>query len=661
MTKIFQKIKGISFLAATFMLLTTACVDQEFDVPEPANIPVGEINTIADLRQLHLDNNTLPIAFTEDVSVFGVITMDGNSGNIYRTAFLQDETAAVSLRLMSPGGLYEGDSVRINLKGTRLGAYENMLQIDSVHVGNNVVKISTQKRVEPELTDINTLMTTPSMQGKLIRLEGVEFHQNELGQTLADSANLLSMNRILRDCTGNEIIVRTSGYASFANELVPAGNGSIVAILAQFRDDRQLFIRHMDEVQMNDERCPEPGEDMEIITISEIKQLQAQGASSIPANRRLEGVVISDIEYDNHPGQNLFLMDENGDGIALRFASFHEFALGDNLRVLVGSLPIERYAGLLQINNIPLGNGYLLGQAEIPAPTPTTLLNLENNFDDFESTLVYVENVVIPPTSAFEGNINISDGTGTVVLRTYDWASFAQTPVTEGVYNMVAIASYFNGVQLQLRSLSDLEYVGEYDPGQADLITLAELRSLFEDGATSVPANKSVEGIIISDVDNGNIFPSNAFFQDETGGIALRFTANSSFKLGDKIRISVGNIALSEFRGLLQINNIPLGNAQLLSTGNTVEPVVTTIDNLKNNMQTFESTLVRIVDATITGSTTFNGNTTITDSTGSILMFTRSDASFASSAVPSGPVNITAIATVYDNAQITIRNINDVD
>ncbi len=661
MNKILKKTSGLSVLIVFILLLVTACVDQEFDIPEPANIPVGEINTIADLRQLHIDNNTLPVKFTEDVSVFGVITMDGNSGNIYRTAFLQDETAAVSLRLMSPGGLYEGDSVRINLKGTRLGAYENMLQIDSVHVGNNVVKLGTQKIVEPELTDINTLMTNPSMQGKLIRLEGVEFHQNELGQTLADSAKLLSMNRILRDCTGNEIIVRTSGYARFANQTVPAGNGSIVAILARFRDDRQLFIRHMDEVEMDGERCPEPGEGMEIITISQIRELQAQGASSIPANKRLEGVVISDLEYDNHPGQNLFLMDEDGDGIALRFANFHDFNLGDNLRVLVGSLPIERYAGLLQVNNIPLGNGYVMGQAEVPAPTPTTLLNLTNNFEDFESTLVYIDNVVIPPTATFEGNISISDGTGTVVLRTYDWASFAEAPVTEGVYNMVAIASYFNGVQLQLRSLNDLEYVGEYDPGQADLITLANLRNLFEDGATTAPANKSIEGIIISDIDNDNITARNAYIQDETGGIALRFSANSSYKLGDKVRISVGNIELSEFRGLLQINNIPNGNAQLLSSGNTIEPVETTIQNLKNNMQTFESTLVRIVDATITGSSTFNGNTTITDSSGSIVMFTRSDASFASSAVPSGAVTITAIVTVFDVAQIAIRNLNDID
>jgi hypothetical protein len=657
----FQKILRLFVLLMAGTILMNGCVDKDFDAPDPLDIPLGEVHTIAELRQMFAAGGNQPIKFTEDVTVFGVITMDATSGNIYRSAFLQDETAAINLRLMSPGGLYQGDSLRLNLKGTTLGAFENMLQIDSVHVGNSIEKLATKVNVEPSVVNINTLLSNPGYQAKLVKLENVEFHNSELGQTFADPDNLIAHNRILRDCDGNQIIVRTSGYANFAGEPVPEGNGSIVAVLAQFRDDRQLYIRNIDEVVMDGDRCPIPGEDMDPITIAEIKELFNQGTTTVPPNRRLDGVVISDREHDNHPGQNLFLMDENGDGIALRFASFHDFNMGEEIRILAGSLPIERFNGLLQVSNIPLGNGVVLGEGTVPEPQNTTFENLITNFDDFESTLIRVENVIIPPAGTFSGNITVSDGTGEVIMRTYNWASFANTPVTPGIYNVIAIASYFNEVQIQLRSLDDLEFVDEYDPGETDLLTIAEIRDIYNDGGNSVPAGYSIEGVIISDKDNGNTTGRNAVIQDETAGIMLRFSAIHDLNLGDKVRVHVGTAELSEFNGLLQINNIPNGNASLLQTGVSVEPVETTIQNLLDNMDTFESTLVRIVNATLSGGSNFQGERTVNDGTGNIIMFTRNDATFAGESMPTDAVTLTAVVTVFNTPQIFIRNLNDIE
>ncbi|MBW6479311.1 MAG: hypothetical protein K0B37_07765 [Bacteroidales bacterium] len=657
----FQKILRLFVLLMAGIILMNGCVDKDFDAPDPLDIPLGEVHTIAELRQMFAAGGNQPIKFTEDVTVFGVITMDASSGNIYRSAFLQDETAAINLRLMSPGGLYQGDSLRLNLKGTTLGSYENMLQIDSVHVGNSIEKLSTMVDVEPALVNINTLLSDAGYQARLIKLENVEFHNNELGQTFADPDNLIAQNRILKDCDGNQIIVRTSGYANFAGAPIPDGNGSIIAVLAQFRDDRQLFIRNIDEVVMNDDRCPVPGEDMDPITIAEIKELFNQGTTSVPPNRRLEGVVISDREHDNHPGQNLYLMDENGDGLAIRFAAFHDYDLGDQIRILAGSLPISRFNGLLQISDIPLGNGVLLGDGVLPEPTLTTIDNLKSNFDNFESTLIRIENVVIPPAGTFNGNITVSDDTGEAIMYTYPYASFANTPVTPGIYNITVIASYYNQVQLLLRNLNDLEFVDEYDPGETDLLTIAEIRDIYNDGANSVPAGYSIEGVIISDKDNGNTTGRNAVIQDETAGIMLRFTSNHDLNLGDKVKVHVGTAELSEFNGLLQINNIPNGNASLLQTGVSVEPVETTIQNLLGNMDTFESTLVRIVNATITGGSNFQGERTVNDGTGNIIMFTRNDATFAGESLPTDAVTLTAVVTVFNTPQIFIRNLNDIE
>jgi hypothetical protein len=655
-----RTIKKIAFLMAG-VLLITGCVDKDFEAPDPLDIPIGDVHTLAELRQIFAAGGNEPIKFTDDVTVYGVITMDATSGNIYRSAFLEDETAAINLRLMSPGGLYQGDSVRLNLKGTTLGAYENMLQIDSIHVGNSIEKLATMVEVEPAVTNINTLLSDPSYQARLVKLENVEFDSGELGKTFADGENLVAHNRILKDCDGNQIIVRTSGYANFADETLPEGNGTLIAVLAQFRDDRQLYIRNLDEVMLDGERCPVPGEDMEPITIAEIKELFDQGTTIVPPNRRLEGVVISDREHDNHPGQNLYIMDENGDGLALRFAAFHDFNLGDQLRILAGSLPISRFNGLLQISDIPLGNGVVLGDGVLPEPQTLTIADLKNNFDDYESTLIHIENVVIPPAGSFNGNIIISDDTDEAIMYTYSYASFANTPVTPGIYNITAIASYYNQVQLLLRSLDDLEYLDEYDPGEENLYSIAEIRQFFNEGATSAPAGAEIEGVVISDKDNENLTGRNMIIQDETAGIVVRFLSNHDLNLGDEVKIHIGTAELSLYNGLLQINNIPNGNATVLESGVSVEPVVTTVANILDNMDTFESTLVKIQDASITGGSNFQGERTVDDGTGTIMLFTRNDATFAGEPLPAGQVALTVIVSYFNAPQVLMRNLDDIE
>ena len=56
------------------------------------------------------------------------------------------------------------------------------------------------------------------------------------------------------DCYGDSIIVRTSGYANFANKLLPEGNGTLIAIVSVYDSYDQLVIRSYDEVQLVNDR-----------------------------------------------------------------------------------------------------------------------------------------------------------------------------------------------------------------------------------------------------------------------------------------------------------------------------------------------------------------------------------------------------------------------
>jgi hypothetical protein len=64
--------------------------------------------------------------------------------------------------------------------------------------------------------DINTL----------VQLNGIEVAESDLGQTYSDAVNKVNTNRSLKDCSNKVIIMRTSGYASFAGNVMPQGNGS---------------------------------------------------------------------------------------------------------------------------------------------------------------------------------------------------------------------------------------------------------------------------------------------------------------------------------------------------------------------------------------------------------------------------------------------------
>ncbi len=245
----------------TAMLLMQGCIHDDFEEPPLSDIPVGTVLTIGDLRDMY---DGEPILFDDDYSVFATVTMDDKSGNIYRNAYVQDETGAINLRLQAPGGIYQGDSVRIYLRGTEVGPYQQMMQIDNVNVDKNIVKLATGKHIEPTTMRIPDIDT--HQQGRLVKLENVQFDVNDVGLPFADSENLQALNRMLEDCQGNRIIVRTSGYANFADELVPELNGTVIAVISQYRSDFQLLIRNINELEMNNPRCEDDDHDVDPVT-----------------------------------------------------------------------------------------------------------------------------------------------------------------------------------------------------------------------------------------------------------------------------------------------------------------------------------------------------------------------------------------------------------
>ena len=330
------------------------------------------------------------------------------------------------------------------------------------------------------------------------------------------------------------------------------------------------------------------------------------------------------------------------------------------MEININNVELSDFNGLLQLNDVEISQAFTTCEIGVVEPRVTTVQEIINNEWEWQSTLVKVNMATMSGGAIFSGGTFVTDSTGTIDMFTQSFASFSGAFLPIGEVDITAIIGDFNGVQLTLRNLDDIK--GGDIGGDPTDATLAEIRALYTGSTINIPNNFQVTGVVVSDAPSGNMHSQNLALQDETGGIIVRFTEDHPFLLGDELTITVRGVELSEFRTLLQLNSVSLNSVTNQTVGTVPNPRVATVAEIITNGEAWESTLVKINDATITGSTTFNGNTMVMDNSGSIAMFTRSAAVFQSEAVPTMPINLTAIVSEFDgDRQLNMRNINDVE
>ena len=223
--------------------------NKTYDNPPVNEVPIGNVISIGDLKDEYPGN---AITIDSNYTIFGNITSEETNGNFYKEVFIQDLSGAIKLKLKASGGLYIGDSIRINVQGLTMSDYGELIQLDNVDVDQQVVKIATEKFITPYEATISQLSLSED-QSRLVKLNNVEF--SELGMTYADAVNLSTGSRTMSDCNGNVMSVRTSGYANFADDTLPSGNGSITGIFTIYNSEKQFVIRDINEVSMDSSRC----------------------------------------------------------------------------------------------------------------------------------------------------------------------------------------------------------------------------------------------------------------------------------------------------------------------------------------------------------------------------------------------------------------------
>lgn len=433
-------------------------------------------------------------------------------------------------------------------------------------------------------------------------------------------------------------------------------------------------------------------------TIAALKAMHVTGqVEAITDDFVIAGIVNADDKSGNYYKQ-ISIQDSTG-GITIRLDGtnlYSTYPVGRKVYIKLKGLFMGDYNSLIQIggssglsggflNVNPLASNlfdtYILkgSTGNAVAPKVVAVSDLNNTF---QSMLIQIDNAEFltsdtsksyaDASNSLSANLNIKScaGGGNIIIRSSGFANFAGINAPNGNGSLLAIYTTFGATkQLVIRDTSDVKFYGSRcGTGPTTLLTTANLRALFTGTTINAPANNRITGIVISDKNAQNTIDQNLVLQQGNGlaGIIVRFTGAHNFNLGDSIDVNVTGGSLGLFSGALQVSNLDLGNAAVVSTGKTITPRAATIAELNTNIAAWESTLIKVANITITGGTggTWAGNTTFNDGA-TVVHFTRTGtagATFQSAAYPTGTVtSVTGVAGKFNATnQLSIRNLNDV-
>ncbi len=267
-------------------------------------------------------------------------------------------------------------------------------------------------------------------------------------------------------------------------------------------------------------------------------------------------------------------------------------------------------------------------------------------------------------------NFNVANGTGnghihyTVngggVVMKYDTTPIALTSLTPGAYTVYVELVDNSHQPLSPAVNATVNFtIASYTP----VANLAALRAdVITNGAGKYYQVSSNPIITFArPLANRN----QKYIQDASAGILiddLPGTISTPMVAGDAISGLKGQASL--FNGVLQL--LPTENATIASSGNIVTPQVVTAADIIANIETYESELVQINNATFTtadGTIAFAASTNYTMNDGTDIAFRTlfSEVDYIGQVVPQGAANrVVLVAEFNGTAQVAARSLADV-
>jgi hypothetical protein len=253
---------------AGFLAILSGCVKQDFDEP-PINIPHypgtanATIDTLVKLYGGHPDT----MLITQDIVIKGIVVGNDESGNIYKKIYLQDETGGIDVEIDATNiyTLFKiGQRVYIECKGLYLGTYGGAIElgypfngsigrIPSAMAAEHIFRDSLPgKKPVPIVIDPASGGPFAKYINMLVSIEQVRFP--DAGQPFVTGG--VTTSRVVGDADGNplsmdgnSVILYNSSYATFANNLLPYGVGTLQGIFTVFSTKYEFLVRDLNDLK----------------------------------------------------------------------------------------------------------------------------------------------------------------------------------------------------------------------------------------------------------------------------------------------------------------------------------------------------------------------------------------------------------------------------
>ena len=224
------------------------------DEPEPEDPTPGEAKTIAEI----LASGT-GASLSGTIEGIVISNLDLNNLTSKKGMYIQDATGALQFYLAANHSFAFGTKVRINLAGTTLGAYNGAVQISGLAL-DKIETISTGNTVEPKVVSIADFLAN-KYEGQYVAIEGVQVADSDLAKTWVSGGAHTSIN--MEDASGNKFVVFSSKYATYGEQTVAQGSGTIKGISSINNGTMQIiFAQDSDFAGLTGERfgatTPEP-------------------------------------------------------------------------------------------------------------------------------------------------------------------------------------------------------------------------------------------------------------------------------------------------------------------------------------------------------------------------------------------------------------------
>lgn len=288
-----NKILSLILTLVVAVTMTSCVQDDDYSVPnslgEEENAALQALLgsdatevSISDLKTMYQDE--MPENIVTNIYVKGYISSSDQTGNFFKEIFLQDTpenpTTAIKIVINQVDSYNQynfGREVYIKLNGLYVGEERVGNQVITIgggtetdQYGTTVTQLSENQRTTSMFRSENTFTMVPKPLtfsgvssndiGIYAKFDGVEFADNLNGLRYFDPIQDFDTGRTLQACNGfgySTFTLETSSFATFKDELLPTGNGSVAGVITKTFNGSSLILalNTTADVNMTGERC----------------------------------------------------------------------------------------------------------------------------------------------------------------------------------------------------------------------------------------------------------------------------------------------------------------------------------------------------------------------------------------------------------------------